>query len=135
MKKILLLISGIILTVLGGLGVFLPILPTTPFVILAALCFSFSSPKLYNFLIRNKYFGPYIENYRTKKGVPLASKVRGIAAVWILLAFSAVFMQKLWASILFACIAIGVTIHLLCIKTLKPEAESAPREEIAAAKK
>lgn len=117
MKKLLLLSCGWISLAVGFIGIFLPILPTTPLVVLAALCFSASSPKAYAYLCRNRFFGPYIINYRTKQGVSPAAKARGIIAVWCLLGISALAMQKVWAYVLFSIIGIGVTIHLLMLKT------------------
>ncbi|MDR1747997.1 MAG: YbaN family protein [Spirochaetaceae bacterium] len=121
MKKIALLAAGWISLVLGGLGAFLPLLPTTPFVLLAGICFSFSSPRLYRLLQRNRFFGPYIENYKSRKGVPVSVKVQGIVTLWGLLALSAFFMKKRWAVILFAVIGTAVTVHILCMKTRRNE--------------
>jgi uncharacterized membrane protein YbaN (DUF454 family) len=82
---------------LGTLGVFLPVLPTTPFVILAGVCFSASSPKMYEVIRKSKFFGPYIENYRNKTGVPLSVKITSIISMWLLLALSVFLVQKTWA--------------------------------------
>ncbi|ULQ59502.1 YbaN family protein [Brucepastera parasyntrophica] len=126
MRKILLLAAGVLALLLGTVGIFLPILPTTPFVLLAGICFSFSSQKAYNLLLKSRFFGPYIENYRTKKGVPVAAKVRGIVSLWLLLAVSAFAMAKVWSTIMFAAVGTGVTIHLLLMKTWRPEKQSLP---------
>ena len=117
MKRILLLLCGWVSLGLAVLGIFLPVLPTTPLVLLGAICFSSSSDKMYRILLNSRLFGPYIENYRTKQGIPLAVKVRAIALLWLLLGLSALLMQKLWSTVLFAVIGTGVTIHLVILKT------------------
>lgn len=121
LKKLLLFICGWLLLAIAAIGVFLPVLPTTPLVILAATCFSFSSKKAYGYILKSRFFGPYIENYRTKQGVSVGVKVRGIVMLWALLLLSAVLMRTLWSSVLFTVIGIGVTIHLLMLKTKRPE--------------
>ena len=116
----LLVISGTISVLLGFLGVFLPLLPTTPFLLLAAFCFAKSSNCFYNWLLHIKWFGKYITNYREKKGVPLKIKVLAISFLWLTILVSAfVIVQNLFLRILLILIAIGVTIHLLLIRTLK----------------
>ncbi|MCK5156983.1 MAG: YbaN family protein [Spirochaetales bacterium] len=116
----LLVISGTISVLLGFLGVFLPLLPTTPFLLLAAFCFAKSSNGFYNWLLHIKWFGKYITNYREKKGVPLKIKVLAISFLWLTILVSAfVIVQNLFVRILLILIAIGVTIHLLLIRTLK----------------
>ena len=129
MKKAVLFLSGWTLLLLAAIGVFLPILPTTPFVLLAALCFSCSSEKMHRFLLKSRLFGPYIENYRTGRGVPAAAKARGIAMLWLLLAVSAFAMRKAWATAMFAVIGIGVTIHLLLLKTRKRQNPALPAQD------
>lgn len=120
MKKTLLLCAGVLALILGTLGIFLPVLPTTPFVLLAGICFSGSSPKAYAFLQNSRYFGPYLENYRTKRGVPLRTKVKSLVMLWALLILSAVITDKLWLRLLLIAIGTGVSAHLLSIKTLYP---------------
>lgn len=117
MKKYVIFTVGCILIVIASIGIFLPILPTTPFVILAAMCFSVSSEKIYRLLVKNRFFGPYIENYKNGSGVTVVAKARGIIMLWVLLMISAIAMYKLWSSIMFAVIGSAVTIHLLLLKT------------------
>ncbi len=102
---------------LAAVGVVIPVLPTTPFVLLAAGCFSASSPKAYQMLLRSRFFGPYIEHYRNGGGVTKAAKMRGIILLWVLLGVSAVFVEKPWIYLLLGVVGAGVTLHLLLIKT------------------
>ena len=117
MKKIALLTAGWVLLLLGGIGLLVPVLPTTPFVLVAAGCFSCASERMYRLLLRSRFFGPYIENYRTKQGVPVDAKVRGIVMLWVLLGISMLAMQKLWLTLLLLGIGAAVTAHLLLLKT------------------
>ncbi|MFZ3577592.1 YbaN family protein [Virgibacillus sp. DJP39] len=88
MKKVLLTIIGIISLVLGIIGIILPLLPTTPLLLLAAACFVRSSDRLYQWLITNKWFGPYIKNYRDGKGIPLKAKIISILLLWISMGYT-----------------------------------------------
>ncbi|MCL2226234.1 MAG: YbaN family protein [Oscillospiraceae bacterium] len=116
-KNVILTILGFIFLGLGAVGVALPILPTTPFVLLAAMCFSAGNSKLASWLKSNRIFGPFIENYRTKQGVSLRLKVSSIIFVWAGLSVSMAIVQNLWMTIGLIVVGIGVTIHLLMIKT------------------
>ena len=115
--KIALVIIGTAAVILGVVGIFLPLLPTTPFLLLAAACYVKASPKLYNRLINHKYLGSYIRNYREGKGVPLKTKMVAIALLWFTISLSAVSISRLYISIFLLIVAICVTIHLLRIKT------------------
>jgi uncharacterized membrane protein YbaN (DUF454 family) len=113
-KKRLLIILGFVFLLLGGIGIFVPILPTTPFVLLAAGCFT-SSKKLSNWLENSKLFGEYIVNYRERKGLSKKTVIKSLSFLWIMLAISVVHIGSLWAVILMPCIGIAVTVHILCI--------------------
>ena len=115
--KVLLTCAGILFLALGAVGAFLPVLPTTPFVLLAAACFGSASPKLYHRLARTRFFGPFIENYREKKGVPMRTKALALCSLWPLLILSMVLTRKLWAILLLTLVGAAVTAHILLIKT------------------
>ena len=116
-KNLLLITIGLLSLFIGAVGIILPVLPTTPFVLLSAGCFSASSPKLSAFITKNKYFGGYIENYRNKTGVPRKIKIQAILFLWFGLIISMILTKILLVSLILICIGIGVTIHLICIKT------------------
>lgn len=103
--------------ILGTIGIFFPVLPTTPFMLLAAFCFARSSKKAHDMLLSNKYLGPYIENYNNKLGVPKEVKVKSITLLWVALVLSAVIVQKIYVTIILLIVGIGVTTHLLRLKT------------------
>jgi uncharacterized membrane protein YbaN (DUF454 family) len=123
-KKTLLIVAGVVSLTLGGIGVFLPLLPTTPFVLLAAGCFAGSSPAMHRWLCRLRFFGEYIENYRTNAGVSKSIKIRTIVFLWAGLALSAAAVHKPIVRIILAVVGICVSTHLLMMKT-KEEAEEA----------
>jgi uncharacterized membrane protein YbaN (DUF454 family) len=118
--KPILLVLGIIFVGLGILGIFLPLLPTTPFLLLATVCFSHSSEKFYNKLLMNKYLGSYIADFQKHRAVPLHVKIISITLMWLTITFSVLFaVEKIWLKIVLFSIAIGVTIHILSFKTKK----------------
>jgi uncharacterized protein len=114
-----LLIAGTILVGIGILGIFLPLLPTTVFFLMAAWCYARSSVRFYNWLHQNKYFGRYIKNYRTGKGITRSSKISTIAILWVSILYSLFFATEiLFVRLILFVIAIGVTIHIVVIPTL-----------------
>lgn len=122
LKKVLLIVVGVVSVGLGVLGIVLPILPTTPFLLLAAACFVRSSDRFYHWLLNHPWFGKYIRNYREGKGIPLKVKIIAIAMLWLAISYSALFVVPiLGVKILLFGIAIGVTVHLISVKTLKEE--------------
>lgn len=119
LKKALLITIGTIAAGLGIAGIFLPVLPTTPFLLLAAYCYSHSSEKFYRWLLGNKLCGPYIAAYRKGSGISRRHKITAIATLWITIALSGIFFATaLWARLLLLVIAVGVTIHLAKMKTM-----------------
>ncbi|HAJ95664.1 MAG TPA: DUF454 domain-containing protein [Actinobacteria bacterium] len=105
---------------LGLIGIFIPILPTTPFLLLSAALYAKSSDKFYNWLIGNKLFGRYIKNYRNGMGIPARIKVFIILLLWTTIVLSIVYATDLIAlKITLALVAISVTIHILLIKNSK----------------
>ena len=118
--KALLIISGSISLTLGITGIFLPILPTTPFLLLSAFCYARSSEKFYLHLINSRYLGSYIRNYREYKAITLKIKITSVSMLWITILLSVfVFTEIIYVRILLLLIACAVTVHILTIKTLK----------------
>ena len=120
--RILLVTCGTLCVALGIFGMFLPVLPTTPFLLLASICYSRSSKRFYNWLITNRWCGKYIRNYREGRGIPLKQKIFTVSLLWLTIGYTARFVISLWwVRLILLAIAIGVTIHLIMIKTLKTE--------------
>lgn len=117
---ILLIILGSICLALGIIGIFLPLLPTTPFLLLAAALYFRSSPRLYNWLLEHKQLGPYIRNFREHKAIPLRVKIVSVSLVWITLLYCTFLIAPyFWLKILLPVLAFGISWHILSYKTLK----------------
>ena len=128
-KRYLLTAAGVVSLGLGALGVVLPLLPTTPFLLLAAACFFRSSDRLYDWLMRHRWFGPYIRNYREHRAIALGAKVGTLTLLWVTLAFTGlVVMESWWVRLMLLAVGVGVTWHVLSLRTLTPEmlAQDAP---------
>ena len=120
--RVICLCVGWLFTVLAFLGVFLPLLPTTPFLLGAAACFYRSSDRFYHWIMDNKYFGHYLRNYKAGKGIPLRIKILALAFTWSSTLFSAIFIVPwLWLKIFLIAISVAVTIHLSVIKTSRSD--------------
>jgi uncharacterized membrane protein YbaN (DUF454 family) len=122
LKKWLLTAGGLASVAVGIIGIFVPILPTTPFLLLAAFCFVRSSDRLNNWLLNNRILGEYVRNYIEKRGMPLRLKITTILLLWASIGLSVTLgVHHIALRILLVCIAIAVTAHILLIKTIKRE--------------
>jgi uncharacterized membrane protein YbaN (DUF454 family) len=122
MKRALLGAAGVLAVGLGLLGVIVPVLPTTPFLLLAAACFLRSSARLHQWLLENRVFGEYLRRYREGEGLPLSSKITTLALLWASLGASAMFAvpsRLWWVRLLLLAVGAGVTVHILKIKTFR----------------
>lgn len=118
--KWILTILGLLALGLGILGIFLPILPTTPLLLLAAALFLRSNRGLYDWLLNHPRLGPYIRNFMEYKAIPLKIKVLSVTLVWITLLNCAIFVADHWAfRLFFIVLAAAITVHILSYKTLK----------------
>lgn len=121
--KYLLVFFGSLALGLGVIGIFVPLLPTTPFLLLAAALYVRSSPRLYAWLLANRYLGRYIRNFRENRAIPLRAKIVALTLMWatmlwcILVPLSAL----LWAQVALGTVAVGVTWHILSFATLRGE--------------
>ena len=122
-RKALLIFAGTLCVGLGVLGMFLPLLPTTVVLLLAAYCYSRSSERFHNWLLTNRWCGSYIKNYKSGKGISIRQKVNTIATLWLSIGFSMWLVGGFWIDLLLIAIALGVTIHLVMLKTYVPETD------------
>ncbi|MBN2199803.1 MAG: YbaN family protein [Candidatus Aminicenantes bacterium] len=123
-NRALLVAAGALFTALGVIGMFLPLLPTTPFLLLAAWFFARSSKRFLDRLLNNRLCGPYIRNYREGAGISRRRKALTIALLWLTIGVSALFfVTPWWGKAALFVVAVGVTIHLLMMKTGRPKAE------------
>lgn len=118
--KYIYILFGSIFVFLGVVGIFLPLLPTTPFLLLAAALYVRSSERLYSWLLHQRLLGPYLRNFMERKAIPLHAKVIAISMMWATMLYCIFFLIPLvWVKILMAAIACGVTIYILSFKTLR----------------
>ncbi|MDR1666313.1 MAG: YbaN family protein [Bacteroidales bacterium] len=121
--KSLFVFFGLLSLALGMVGIFLPLLPTTPFLLLSAFLFARSSQRLHSWLLHHKIFGKYIRDFLQEKAIPLRIKIYSISILWLTILCSIRFVAngKWWLQIVLATVAVGVTIHILSYKTKKSD--------------
>ena len=125
--RVLLIACGTLCVALGVLGIFVPVLPTTPFLLLAAICYARSSERFYHWLLNNRWFGKYIKNYREGRGIPLREKILTLIALWVMIGFTTLHVVSAWwGQLILLGVAVGVTIHLVRIKTFKRDPNAPP---------
>lgn len=117
--KYLYIAFGSLSLALGIIGIFVPLLPTTPFLLLSAALYFKGSPTLYQWLIHQKQLGPYIQNFRIHKAIPLRAKIISIMLIWSTILYGIFWIApNLWIKILLFGIATATTWHILSYKTL-----------------
>jgi uncharacterized protein len=117
--KWLLMSLGVLVMVVGLIGVVVPLLPTTPFLLLAAACFVRSSDTLYDRLTTNRLLGGFIRDYREQRGVTAHAKLVALVLLWAVIGYTALMtVDAAWLRVLLVAIAVAVTIHLLRLKTI-----------------
>ena len=118
--KVLLIILGSISLPLGVIGIFVPLLPTTPLLLLSAALYFRSSPKLYDWLLNHPRLGTYIRNFREHRAIPLRVKIVSVSLVWLTIGYCIIaVVEPLWLRIALALLAMAITIHILSFKTLR----------------
>jgi len=114
------------ISILGGIiGIFLPLVPTVPFLLLAAVCFSRSSEKFHGWLVDHKHLGPPLRDFLTGGGIHLRAKILAIGMVWISVSASIfLLIGILWVKVLLIAMAMGITLYLLSLPTASPVARA-----------
>lgn len=121
-KRAVYILLGTICLILGTIGIFVPLLPTTPFWLLTCWFYVRSSEKLYNRVMSNRYFGSYVKAYMVDKAIPLRSKIISLSIMWGSIILTCVFLVKLWwVRGLLLTISAAVTWHILSFPTRKAE--------------
>ena len=113
-----LLAIGWLSVLLGVIGIFVPVLPTTPFLLLAAACFVRSSRRFYLWLVNHQHLGPWIRDYLEGNGIPLKGKVYAIGLMWASIGLSCYLVPMFWARTFMLTSAVLVTLYILRQKTL-----------------
>lgn len=123
----LMLAAGWMALVLGVIGIAVPLLPTTPFLLLAAACFLRSSARLHAWLMGHRWLGPYLRNYRDHRAMSRRAKITALVLLWAVIGHSACMVDAWWLRLILLLVAAGVTLHLLHLRT-----QSAPPRETPA---
>ena len=110
---------GVMALVAGVIGIFVPLLPTTPFLLLASACFLRGSERLHRWLLSQGTLGEYIRRYEAGEGIPRRAKIVGIGMLWISIGFGVFRVEPVWARLVMLAIATAVTIYLLRLPTAK----------------
>ena len=118
MRPVFATLGGLFLA-LGIAGIFLPLLPTTPFLLLASACFLRGSPAAHRWMHAHPRFGPYLTAYEEGRGIPLRAKVVAIGLMWLSIGSAILYVGIAWAGIAMAAVATGVTIYLVRLPTLR----------------
>ena len=122
MKRVLFALLGILSVILAVVGIFVPLLPTVPFLLLAAYLFAKSSVTMYNWLLSNRWFGKIIRDYKEGKGVPVRIKVYSITLLWLMIGYSILYaVESQTMKIVLLIVGIAVTIHLMMLKSYREE--------------
>lgn len=118
--RVLLVALGTVACLLGVVGIVVPLLPTTPFLLLAAALYCRSSPRLYDRLLRHRRLGAYIRHFREERALPLRVKVVSVSLVWLTLSY-ATWVAEAWGAWrwLLLLLALGVSLHILRFPTLR----------------
>ncbi|MDU2236777.1 MAG: YbaN family protein [Fusobacterium periodonticum] len=119
LKKKLYIAFGFLAVALAIIGVFIPGLPTVPFLLVALFCFERSSKKYHDMIMNNKYFGPVLQDYYSGKGLTSSVKIKAISFLSCGMAFSIYKIQNLHVRIALAVVWLAVAIHIILLKTKK----------------
>lgn len=111
--RLLWLVLGFLFTGLGVVGAFLPVMPTTVFLLIAAFFFARSSPKFYNWLLNNRAFGPLIRDWRAGLGLPLRAKALAVSLIVLSVGSSALIVPPVWVKALLILVGLSVCTYLL----------------------
>jgi uncharacterized membrane protein YbaN (DUF454 family) len=114
-------VAGTVSLVLGTIFIVVPLLPTTPLLLLAVACYCRSSERMTRWVLTNRYFGNYIRRYREGKGIPLKTKIVALSTLWIAIGYSMFFVVNQWwiVQLVLFIIAAAVTVHLVKLPTYR----------------
>lgn len=127
--RALLIAGGTLCVGLGVLGIFLPLLPTTVFLLLAAACYARSSERFYQRLVNDRWLGAYIRNHREGRGMRRRDKAITLTMLWVGIGATAVWsVHSLWLRALLAFIAIAVTVHVVRLPAFRIVSDPAPSD-------
>ncbi len=121
--RLMLIAAGLICVGLGALGILLPGLPTTPFLLLAAYCFARSSEHFHNWLLNHRWFGSYVRNFESGRGMTRPAKATTLLVMWLSFGFTIVlFVPVVWGQVSMFLLAVTVSVYIMRLPTPAPEA-------------
>ena len=127
-----LIAAGILSVIVAVIGIFLPVVPTTPLLLLAAACFMRSSQRLYRWLTTHKLFGKAILDYQRHRVVSRRAKTMALIFLWATIGSTVVFaIDALWLRVLLTGIAIAVTMHITRLPSRRPDPAPHAVERVA----
>ena len=126
--RVVLIVAGWIFIILGVIGIFLPLMPTTVFILLAAACFARSSERIHNWMIEHPHFGEILRNYQSGQGIELKVRNRAIAVMWFFMSISMLVLFQWWSTLLLISIGTMVTWYLLRLPIYHPVDDKAEKE-------
>lgn len=133
-KRIIYITLGTICVGLGTIGIFVPLMPTTVFLLMAAFFYSRSSDRFHDWLLSNRLFGEYVRNYREGRGMTAKHKTRAVVMLWVTIGISMWFVPLLAVRILLLVVAAGVSVFLLrFVPTYRPELQSVEQTQTSVA--
>lgn len=118
-KKAILVAAGSLCIGLAVLGLFLPLLPTTPFLLLASACYVRSSERLHGWLMGNRVLGAYIRNFQERRGITLRAKVTTVVLLWLPLLYSIYRLELFWLEVVLVLMGLTWSVLIFRMKTLK----------------
>ena len=118
MKVLWIILGGVSLAV-GIAGIFLPLIPTTPLLLLTAWLWTRSSPRLYHWLLSRRHLGAYISNFRLHRTIPLRGKICSVGLLWLTMLYCIVFVVEPWIGLVLFLLAVAITWHILSYATLR----------------
>ena len=119
--RFLLVLIGTLSLGLGIIGIFVPLLPTTPLLLLSAYCYVRSSTRMYTWLVNHRILGSYIFYYLHYKAIPLRMKISATLLLWLSLVATMLWLRNPWASIGLTLVGSATSFHVIRLRTLKPE--------------
>ncbi len=116
--RYILIAAGFLSVGTGIVGIFVPLLPTTPFLLLAAACFARSSERFHSWLLQHRFLGSYIRNYREQRGMTRNAKILVLVFLWGVMIHNFIMLPQWWIRVGFALLGTAVTIHILHLRTV-----------------
>jgi uncharacterized membrane protein YbaN (DUF454 family) len=125
--RFLLIGCGTLCVALGVIGIFLPLMPTTVFLLMAAACYARSSDRFYQKLVNHRVLGHYIRSSREGRGMKRRDKAITLVLLWVSIGATMIWTaHTIWLRLLLLAIATGVTVHVAKLPAFRPSVDPSP---------